>query len=97
MNQPSDSKPDLQSAFETNTVWNADASTLQEYLRQLNSDKIINSYVQHRAVVRALTINHIQLTRLIHDLDKRNNKTQLWFMILAIGSLLIGLLGVIFH
>lgn len=87
---------DLQVSFQKDEIWDASEMQLRDHLRTLNNVKITNPNVQHRAVIQALTINHIQMTRVIAELESRNNKTQFWFLVLAAGSLAIGALAIIF-
>lgn len=87
---------EMQSAFENDAIWNAKNEDLKKYLRVLNSNKVTNPNVQHRTVIQALTINHIQMSRLIAELENRNNKTQFWFLVVAVGSLAVGALAIVF-
>lgn len=48
---------------------------------------------QAALTMRLDTIRHLQMARLITDLNRRNDKTQFWFMVLAIGSIAVGAIG----
>lgn len=70
--------------FETGKILIAPEENLQKYLWYLCSEGIDNERVRHRAIVRALTINHIQMQRHIDKLNKRNTFLQWLVIFLAI-------------
>jgi hypothetical protein len=70
----------MDNAFETGEILKASEETLQKYLWHLCTEGIDNERVRHRAIVRALTINHIQMQRHIDKLNKRNTFLQ-WLVI----------------
>jgi hypothetical protein len=86
---------EIATAFDQGTVFEAEEKTLRLYLEFLCSEDVPNEAVRHRELLRGITIHYIQLTRLIALLESRNKNTQFWFMLLAIGSIVIGLAGVI--
>ena len=88
-------RSDIMTAFEEGSVFGADEQTLQTYLKSLCTEDVPNEGVRHRELLRGFTINYIQIARLIALLEARNNKTQFWFMILAIGSIVVGAVGAI--
>ena len=83
----------LSKAFENETVWDASPEELKSHLRTLHTHNIPNETVRHRAIIQALTINHIQMARLIASLEEKNKITQRWFMFIAIGTLIISALS----
>lgn len=44
---------------------------------------------QPALTMRLDTIRHLQMARLITELNKRNDKIQFWFKLLAIGSIIV--------
>jgi len=75
-------------AFESGTLWDCDDAALQAHLLALSNQSILNPSIQHRDVVRGITINHMLLQRHINRLDRQNTRTQRWVMALAAASLL---------
>ena len=86
-------RSEIQTAFENGSVFDADDQTLLGYLQSLCSEDVPNEDVRHRELLRGITIHYIQTARLIASLEARNNKTQFWFMVLAIGSIVFGGIG----
>ena len=78
----------MNSAFQDGTFESSDSATLQGYLVSLANQSIVNSQIQHRDIIRGLTINHILLQRHIEGLNKQNTKTQRWVIALAVAALL---------
>lgn len=68
---------------------------LKRYLIAMCKVAVNDDSVRQRYLLRGFTINHLQIARLIKSLDEKNSKTELWFMVLAIGSLIIGGLGLL--
>jgi hypothetical protein len=63
---------EVDKAFENGTVFDASPEQLSRWLGNLCTGSIPNPDIQHREIVRGITINHIQMTRLIADLNRRN-------------------------
>lgn len=80
-------------AFRSQSVESMTPEQQQEFIDTLCNQEITNPSVQHRTIVRMLAINHVQMQRLIDQLNKRNAKIQCWFMVLAIGSIIVGAIG----
>ena len=59
-------------AFENGTVFDASQEQLSRWLENLCTGSVPNPDVPHREIIRGITINHIQMTRLIADLNRRN-------------------------
>jgi hypothetical protein len=87
---------DMSRAFDHGKVANATEEELQEWLRNLCTGSVPNPNIQHREIIRALTIQNIQMQRIIDRLDSDNRKTQMLFLAVAIGSIVITALGAIF-
>src|SRR5437588_12522610 len=95
------SKPDGQEktflgvdeAFRDGSVFDAPEEQLRYYLRGLSSGHVANDGVRHREVIRGITINHIQMSRVIDRLEstierlnEENSKLSLrllWLTIIA--------------
>ena len=82
-------RSEISRAFEEGSIFQADENTLLRYLQSLCSQDVPNHTVRHRELLRGFTINYIQLERLIRLLEARNNTTQRWFMVLALGSIVL--------
>jgi hypothetical protein len=89
-------RSEISTAFETGSIFQADNEKLLQYLQSLCSEDVPNEAVRHRELLRGFTINYIQMARLIGLLETRNKRTQLWFMVLAVGSILLGLIELLF-
>jgi len=80
----------LNGAFDNGSVFTDSTEQLQKYLMALGTLAILNPPVKTKAIIRALVINNIQISRLMASFEQRNRSTQFWFMILAIGSIIVG-------
>jgi hypothetical protein len=78
----------LDAAFVTGSVFGAAEPELLNYLQTLSTGRIPNDMVRHREIIRGLTINHIQMRRLIDRLDRQNRRVTILFVVLAVLSLL---------
>lgn len=83
-------------AFENGSVTEVSDDILQTWLRNLSTGNTVNETIRYREIIRALTINHIQMKRHIDHLNAQSNKTQKWVMVLAIASL-IGTLAQVYY
>jgi hypothetical protein len=75
-------------AFVENTITDCDDEALQKHLLLLSIEPIPNTSVQHRNIIRGITINHILLQRHIDRLNKQNSKMQWLVVVLTIASLI---------
>ena len=75
-------------AFVNNTITDCNDEALQKHLLLLSIEPIENTSVQHRNIIRGITINHILLQRHIDRLNKQNAKTERWVIALAIAALI---------
>ncbi len=75
-------------AFESGTLIKADRETLQTYITTIAMNATGDDAIQARDIVQALTINHLILQRHIDELERKNNTTQNWIIILTIFSVL---------
>jgi hypothetical protein len=79
----------MNNAFETGEILNAPEETLQRYLLHLSTEAIPNENVRHRAIIQALTINHIQMQRHIDKLNKRNTFLTVVVIILMVVTIAV--------
>ena len=75
-------------AFESGAIEKCTDAELRAHLLSLANQSIQNASIQHRDVIRGLTLNHLILQRHIDRLDRQNTRTQCWFMALAVASLI---------
>jgi len=75
-------------AFKNGTLLSCDSATLQKHLLALSNQQIHNDTIQHRDIIRGLTINHILLQRHIDSLNRQNAKIQWWVIALAVAALI---------
>lgn len=87
---------DLNRVFDTGAIFEATPEDLERYLCALGTLNIQSDQVRTKAVVRALTINHVQMARTISkleatikDLDSANAKTQK--LVITLGVIAIAL------
>lgn len=79
---------EITTQFLSGGILTASDEKLQEYIMSLSSGHVPNDMVRHREIIRALTINHIQMKRHIDGLNTQSNKTQRWVMALAVAALI---------
>lgn len=75
-------------AFVENTISDCDDKELQKHLLLLSIEPVPNTSVQHRNIIRGITINQILLQRHIDRLNKQNSKTQWLVVALTVASLI---------
>ena len=89
----------LNAAFDDGAIFNASQDDLKRYLRCLGTLNISNYEVRTKAVVRALTINHIQMSATIQTLEStikklnaENKEVSRWVMILTFIGVFVALM-----
>ena len=87
---------DLNRAFDTGSVFTATPQELESYLRALGSLNINSDAVRSKSVVRALTINHLQMARTIGELETTIKKLNAENSILSKRVLVLTVVAVIF-
>ena len=75
-------------AFVENTISDCNDEELQKHLLLLSIEPVPNTSVQHRNIIRGITINHILLQRHIDRLNNQNSKTQWLVVALTVASLI---------
>lgn len=93
---------DLNRAFDSGTIFSASPQDMERFLCALGTLNIQNDPVRTKAVVRALTINHVQMARTIkeledtmHRLNAANEKIQSKITILTIVAVIVGVVQAI--
>jgi len=82
----------MTNAFESGSIYSASADHLQEYLGLLYSNFNANPQAQGAIILRGLTINHIQMARLIKKLNTQNTWLTWIVIILAVASIVLSLI-----
>ena len=80
-------RTEMHATFESEEIFNASEETMQKYLASLCTERVPNEEVRHREIIKALTINHIQMYRHIDKLNKKNSFLQAIVIILTIAVL----------
>ena len=78
-------------AFDENALSDCDDKTLQEHLIAFAKEDVPNPALQHRNIIRGITINHLLLQRHIDRLNKQNSITQRLVIALTVAALIIGI------
>lgn len=93
---------EVERAFRDWTVAGAPDSEHIEILRHLCDQPIQNDGIRHRELLRGITVNHLQMGRVIRDLEKTicelhaaNEKTQTLVIILAIIAIIVGAISAV--
>jgi hypothetical protein len=86
---------ELDRALKAHGFVNSTDDDLRKYITAMCHVYIKNDAVRERFLMRGFTLNHIQMARLITKLDTQNQKTQFWFMFLAIASLVTGIVSIV--
>ena len=86
---------EVNKAFASGDVFSATPKKLVDYLKSLAIEDVPNATVQHRQIIRAMVINHLQLVHLIKDLDRRNTYLAITVILIAIASLVIAFASLI--
>jgi len=88
-------------AFSSGGVFTKDDNSLDEYLAQIidrdkNALYLVDNQLRPEVVPAMVgVILSIKQGRLVQKLDSANRATQLWFMVLAIGSLILGTIQIV--
>jgi len=82
---------EFDTAFKDGTVNNASDDKLIEYLQTLSTGAIANDRIHHREMIRGMTINHIQMSRMMRKFDARNRSLTILIIILTIIIILVEL------
>ena len=85
-------------AFASGAIFTASDDDLVRYLRGICTGAIPNDYVRHAEIVRGITINHIQMGRVIRELETTmrhlsaaSDKTQTRITILTVVAVIVGI------
>lgn len=83
MNQPIDFDS-VRRSFQDRSIDSASNAELQTAVGALANTMIQNDAVRHEAIIMADAIHSILLRRMLDEQERRNHKTQFWFMVLAL-------------
>lgn len=86
---------EMDEAFTHGIVGEAAPEQLEKWLKTLCTGRVPNEQVRHREIIRGITINHIQMSRMIRRLDESNRNTQLLVVVLTIAAVVVGVAQVI--
>jgi 3-deoxy-D-arabino-heptulosonate 7-phosphate (DAHP) synthase len=75
-------------AFDDRKVSDFTESELSDFVDVLCDDGIKNEEHQTRALLRIASLTHVQMRGHLTKLDAANARTQKWFMVLAVASLI---------
>ena len=79
---------DLDRAFGNEKIFLASPEEIEGGLRALCKASTANNRIQHRDIIRGITLNTLMLRHLTTEMEQRSNLLQRWFMILAcIGAI----------
>jgi truncated hemoglobin YjbI len=88
---------DIKRAFQDGSVADATDEQLIEMLCHLCTENVPNETVRHRELLRGMTINHIQMSRVINNLkdtmqklNAANKRTQWFLLVLTIVAVIVG-------
>ncbi len=74
---------DLDSAFGNEKIFSASPEEIEQGLRALCKASTANNRIQHRDIIRGITLNTLMLRHLTIEMEQRSAMLQRWFMILA--------------
>ena len=70
-------------SFSNGTVHKQKPEVLQEWLNSLGSISSINGFIKEKHIIRALSINHIQMSKMLVKMNRQNTFLQIIIMILT--------------
>ena len=85
----------LDRAFSEHTVDTKTDEELIQFLHVLENRAIHNDLVRHREIIRALTINHIRMSRFLKSLDDKNARLSRLVIILTFVAVIAGTIQVL--
>jgi hypothetical protein len=84
-------------AFASGSVFTAPPEDLARYLQNICTGAIPNEGIRHAEIVRGITINNIQMSRVIRELEvtmqrlsAANDRTQTRITILTVVAVIVG-------
>jgi hypothetical protein len=86
---------EMDEAFAYGTVSDATPEQLEKWLKTLCNGNAPNESIRHREIVRGITINHIQMSRMIRHLDESNRRTQILVIVLALAAVIVGVIQIL--
>ena len=77
----------VREAFRGGEIHSATNAELETAVGALANKAIPNENVRHEAIIMADAIHSILLRRLLDEQERRNQRTQFWFIVLAVAGL----------
>jgi hypothetical protein len=85
---------EMDESFAHGTIGDATPEELEKWLKILCTGNIQNESIRHREIIRGITINHIQMSRMIRHLDESNRRTQFVVVVMAIAAVIVGIVQI---
>jgi hypothetical protein len=85
----------LRGAFANGEINSATKDELWNAIGVLANREIPNEWVRHEALIMSEGIHNILLCKLLDEQERRNNRIQFWFIVLAVASVLSGIAQVL--
>ena len=82
-------------AFQNGEIHSATSDELEGAVAALANTRILNDSVRHEATIMADAIHSILLRRLLDTQERRNQKAQFWFLVLAGAGVLSALVQIL--
>jgi hypothetical protein len=73
----------VRDAFESGEIRSATSEELEATVAALANTRIVNDSVRHEAIIMADAIHSILLRRLLDEQERRSQKAQVYFLLLA--------------
>lgn len=86
---------ELDAALKEHGFENSSDEDLQRFVVAMCHVFIKNDAVRERYMMRGITLNHIQMARMIRHIEASNKKTQTLVIVLAVVAIGVGVLQVI--
>jgi len=84
----------LKRSFCDGTIFNASETDIKRAILGLSMGAESNEGIRHHYIVMSNAIQSIQLQRLLYELEKRNNRTQKWFVVIASATLIAAIVQI---
>jgi len=78
---------DLKRSFFDGTIYQASDDELRRAILGLTRHAETNEYIRHHYIIMSNAIQSIQLDRVLHELEKRNSRTQKLVIVVALATL----------
>jgi len=82
-------------AFEEESVFKASEKELRFYLKVLCREAVPNPSVQHREIVRGITINNLMMAHVLQRLSSSNTRLSIALGAVSVASLAVSIIQII--